>query len=232
MVLNIKLDFQINSINELSEKDILDVFRLRYKIYSKEGLINTENKLLVKNNDFLKKLFSSNEDQLDINKLMIDCDRFDFLEKTKHILVRSNAKIIGYLRLIEDDKKDGLPLDNIYKNEHASLLNKDIKIAELSRYIISEEFRSMAINDGNRRNFDKQISYYLFRMMYAYIFKAGITDILIMTHPRHAFIYEKFYFFRKIGEEKIYAKVNNNSAVLLYQNIKETLDKSRYADPT
>lgn len=174
-----KSDFFIKVANTLTERE--SVFKLAYQIYLEKGYINAnENEWLVQS--------------------------YDALPETIILLVQDqNRKIAGSLTLVfsEDSK---LPVEKIYREEIKDLKMNGEKLVEISRLVISHEYR-------NSKEVLLLLTNYL--MIYSYYVKR-YSSLIIEVNPRHKNYYKSLLNFDEIGEEKPCPSVKNAPAVLLH----------------
>lgn len=174
-----KPEFFIKVANTLTERE--SVFKLAYQIYLEKGYINVnENEWLVQS--------------------------YDAFPETVILLVQDqNRKIAGSLTLVfgEDSK---LPVEKIYKEEVKSLKMKGEKLVEISRLVISHEYR-------NSKEVLLLLTNYL--MIYCYYIKK-YSSLIIEVNPRHKNYYKSLLNFDEIGVEKLCPSVKNAPAVLLH----------------
>jgi N-acyl-L-homoserine lactone synthetase len=133
--------------------------------------------------------------------------------KAIHFLALDDGKVIGYIRLLFE-----MPLLDLYEKEVTIIKTKNnfIKSAEISRFVVDRGYR---IDEKEIEEYEKFVSFLLFKKVYEYIFKNNIDSVFIVVHPKYKERYERFYHFKQFGEEKLYNAVEGNPAVLLYQNV-------------
>jgi hypothetical protein len=116
------------------------------------------------------------------------------------------ATISGYA-----DGPMGLPLDSVYHTELEALRYSGRKLIEVGLF-------------ADRREHLNRAAEGLFEFMrYAYFFgiAAGMDDIVIGVHPRHAPFYIRLLAFEKIGPIKTYPMVKDHAVVLLRRKLDE-----------
>ena len=135
-----------------------------------------------------------------------------------------NDGVIGYMRLVGD-----MPLLSLFKKEANEIIKeKNFRNpVEISRFVIDEKYR---IAEREVIDYDKFVTFFLFKEMYKFVFKNNLDSLFIVVHPRYKDRYEKYYFFKQSGEEKSYDKVLGNPAVLLFQDVKEAEEKVKKID--
>jgi hypothetical protein len=177
-------EYIIKVANNIEERE--SVFKLGYKIYLEKGFINKNAKeWLVRNYD------SKSETTIlivqDKEKNIIGSATIVFGGTTKLPAVKNFAEEINVLR------------------EHGN------KIAELSRLVISHEYR-----------YSKEILTLLFNYSAIYIHHVKNYDgLVIQVNPRHKNYYKTLLNFDEIGREKPCQNVNNAPANLLYLSAKK-----------
>lgn len=171
-------EFTIKIANTLEEREA--AFKLGYQIYLEKGYIKENvNKWLV--NDY------------DANK-----------DTTILIVKDISNNVVGSVTLVFKNE-DSIPAEKIYYDEINALSATGKKIAELSRLVISPDYRN-----------SKEIILLLFNYLSIYAFRNKNYDYLtIQVNPRHKAYYEKLLNFKEIGGEKLCPRVQNAPAVLM-----------------
>lgn len=126
---------------------------------------------------------------------------YNALPSTKVLIVRDNGNVTATITLIFDSPL-GLPSDEIYPEEMDYLRREGRKIAEGSSFAAQKISRN------------KNHVMYLFKKIHTYLQYAGVDDICIMVHPRHAKFYEKILLFEPMGGVKYLPNLKNAPAVL------------------
>lgn len=172
-------DFIIKIANTLEEREA--VFRLAYQVYLEKGFIKSNySEWLVQNYD-----------------AMSDTVILSVWDK--------NTKLVGSLTLIFDANFK-LPAEKIYPDEIQKLKLKGEKLLEVSRLVISQEFRN-----------SKEVLLLLYNYMLIYAFHVKQYDAMIIeVNPRHKTYYKTLLKYDEIGNEKECPSVQNAPAVLLY----------------
>lgn len=172
-------DFIIKIANTLEERE--SVFRLAYEVYLKKGFIKPNySEWLVQNYDAMKTTI-----------ILSVWDK--------------NKKLAGSLTLIFDESMK-LPAEKIYSNEIKELKMKGENLLEVSRLVVSQEFRN-----------SKEILLLLFNYLMIYSFHVmKYTGMVIEVNPRHKEYYKSLLKFDEIGIEKACPSVENAPAVLLH----------------
>ncbi|WP_459892172.1 N-acyl amino acid synthase FeeM domain-containing protein [Desulfothermus okinawensis] len=121
---------------------------------------------------------------------------YSLLPETVHIIAKRYLTVISTLTEIFDTEDFGLPMDVIYKDELDELREKNRNVVELSALATPREYRW------------KNIFLYQVQVMYWYSLYKGVDDICIAVNPRHVRYYMNLFPFEKLGEEKMYPRVN------------------------
>lgn len=175
-------EFTIKIANSLEEREA--AFKLGYEIYLEKGYIKENaNKWLV--NDY-----DANKD----TTILIVKDRLN--------------NVVGSVTLVFKNE-DSIPAEKIYREEINSLSSSGKKIVELSRLVISPDYRN-----------SKEIILLLFNYLSIYAFhNKNYSYLTIQVNPRHKAYYEKLLNFKEIGGEKMCPRVQNAPAVLMLLNL-------------
>ncbi|MFA5856229.1 MAG: GNAT family N-acyltransferase [Candidatus Pacearchaeota archaeon] len=173
--------------SSIPKEYFIEMLKLRHEIYRKVG--------------FIKK-----------NKSLTYTDSYD--DDAFHIIAIDNNKVIGSLSIISNN----LPLELIFKKEKEELVNRyhAKKVVEISRFVISEEYR-IGKDKDKMDDYNKFVSLKLIKFAYRYILKKRINLILITVHPKFKKRYIDKYNFKCYGNQKDYPSVENNPAILMYQ---------------
>lgn len=173
------VEFKIKVANTMEERE--SVFQLAYQIYLEKGYIKANpQKWLVQN--------------------------YDAQQETIILLVQDQKKrVAGSLTLVFNEIHK-LPAEKIYRDEINILKTKGEKMVEISRLVISHEYRN-----------SKEVLLLLinYLMIYAYHIKK-YDNLVIEVNPRHKNYYKMLLNFEEIGVEKACPNVQNAPAVLLY----------------
>lgn len=172
-------EFIIKVANTLEEREA--VFNLGYKIYLEKGFIRPNpQEWLVQNYD------ASNE-----TLILIVMDQY--------------KKIAGSVTLVFDGSTR-LPADKIYGEELRALRAAGNKMVELSRLVISPEYRN-----------SKEILVLLFNYLAIYSYHVkNYSHLVVEVNPRHKNYYQMLLCFEELGGEKPCPSVQNAPANLLY----------------
>jgi hypothetical protein len=176
---SIFMGFTLKVANTLEEREA--AFRLSYEVYLDKGFIKENpNKMLVQD--------------------------YDANENTVVLLVQDQFKKIAGSVTIVFDGDSVLPAEKIYHEELKALRNKGQKMAELSRLVISPEYRN-----------SKEILILLFNYATIYIRLVKQFNCLsIQVNPRHKIFYKSLLNFDEVGGLKLCPQVLNAPAVLLF----------------
>lgn len=177
-------EFTIKVANTLEEREA--VFKLGYQVYLEKGFIKKNtNQWLIHNYDIFNQTV-----------ILIVLDR--------------NKNIAGSLTLVfnEDGK---LPVEKIYSDEIKFLKRKGEKLVEISRLVISHEYRN-----------SKEVLLLLinYLMIYSYHVKK-YSSLVIEVNPRHKNYYKSLLDFKEIGTERPCPMVQNAPAILLHLPLKQ-----------
>lgn len=103
-------------------------------------------------------------------------------------------------------------MDIIYKDELDELRSQNRKVVELSALATPREYRW------------KNIFLYQVQIMYWYSLYKGVDDICIAVNPRHVRYYMNLFPFERLGEEKMYPRVNA-PAIGLRGQVENSIDE-------
>lgn len=173
-----KLEFSIKIANTLEEREA--AYRMAYQVYRNKGYI-----------------------QENANEWLLQ--PFDAARETVIFIVQDQQKnVAGSITLVFDGSVK-LPADKIYKEELSNLRNMGKKITEISRLVISPDYRN-----------SREILVLLFNYLAIYSYHVKHYDNLIIeVNPRHKEYYKAILCFDEIGSEKPCPQVQNAPAVLL-----------------
>lgn len=172
-------EFQIKIANTMEERE--KVFKLAYEVYLEKGFIKANPyQWLVQNYD-------ANQDTI----ILMVQDQY--------------KKVAGSLTLVFNEK-NRLPAEKIYGDEIHNLKAKGDGLVEISRLVVSHEYRN-----------SKEVLLLLinYLMIYSYYIKK-YDFLVIQVNPRHKTYYKALLNFEEIGIEKACPNVLNAPAVLLY----------------
>jgi len=171
-------DFTVRIANSLEEREA--VFKLAYQVYLHKGFIK------------------ENSQQWLINA-------YDTEPETVILIVSdSQQNIAGSLTMVFDGYKK-LPADKIYHAELNTLRISKKRIIEISRLVISPNYRN-----------SKEILILLFNYMAIYATRVNqANNIIIEVNPRHKEYYKSILCFEEIGGLKSCPHVKGAPAVLL-----------------
>ena len=175
---NLPSAFSIKVANTLEEREA--VFNLGYKVYLEKGFTN-EN----------------------ANERLIQS--YDANSETVILIVQDqNKNLAGSVTLVFDGNSK-LPAEKIYGDEIGTLKSSGNKMVELSRLVISPEYRH-----------SKEILVLLFNYLAIYSYHVKkYTHLVVEVNPRHKNYYNMLLCFEEIGGEKPCPSVQNAPANLL-----------------
>ena len=172
-------EFTIKIANTLEERQA--AFQLSYQVYLEKGFIS-ENP-----NEMLVHQYDSNADTV----VLIVQDQFKNVAGSVTIVFDGTAK---------------LPAEKIYRDEIKALRDQGHRMAELSRLVVSPEYRN-----------SKEILVLLFNYAAVYIRHVKrYNGLSIQVNPRHKNYYKSLLNFDEVGGLKPCPQVQNAPAVLLY----------------
>lgn len=174
-------EFTIKIANTLEERE--EVFKLAYQIYLEKGYVTPNyNEWLIQN--------------------------YDASDDTVILIVQDKEKNLAGSVTIVFDNSTKLPAEKIYRDELSSLRSNGKKMAEISRLVISPNYRN-----------SKEILVLLFNYLCIYIHHVkSYNSLVIQVNPRHKNYYKSLLSFEEIGAEKPCPHVQNAPAVLLQLN--------------
>jgi hypothetical protein len=188
-------EFIIKIANTLDEREA--AFKLGYQIYLEKGYVK-EN----------------------VNQWLVN--DYDVNQDTTILIVKDKANIVvGSVTLVFKND-DPIPAEKIYQEEINTLTSSGKKIAELSRLVISPDYRN-----------SKEIILLLFNYLSIFAYYIKKYDCLtIQVNPRHKAYYEKLLNFKEIGGEKICPRVQNAPAVLMLLHLGDFHAKENRSNET
>ena len=134
----------------------------------------------------------------------------DLLIDTRTFVAEIDGKVIATLSVIIDNSA-GLPSDHLFYNEINHFRDSNKKIAEISRFAVSQDYKKYSV----------LIFQYLFQLLYhSYVFRSNVTDCIIMVEPRHCKVYKKFGFI-EISDIKLDNDAENVESKLMRLKLKE-----------
>lgn len=134
----------------------------------------------------------------------------EFLTDTRTFIAEIDGKVIATLSVIIDNSA-GLPSDHLFGIELNTLRDPRKKIAEISRFAVSSEYKKYSIF----------IFQYLFQLLYhSYVISSNVTDCIILVEPRHCKVYKKFNFV-EISELKFDEEAGNTESKLMLLKLRE-----------
>ena len=178
-------EFTVKVANTLEERET--VFQLGYQVYLKKGFTGENtNEWLIRS--------------------------YDACEETVILIVQDkNKNLAGSVTLVFDGSCN-LPAEKLYHSEIRSLKNNGEKLVEISRLVISPEYRN-----------SNEILFLLFNYLAIYCHHIKkYTYLTVQVNPRHKNYYKALLKFDEMGIEKVSPYLKYAPAVLL------TLPISRY----
>lgn len=124
---------------------------------------------------------------------------------------RAEGRVVATVSLIADSALQ-LPCDELYAAEMAALRRAGRRVAEVSSLAVDEDWRGAGL--GALRELVRVVAVYGRDL-------AGVDDLCIAVHPRHAPFYEGRLRFRRFGALKPYDAVNGAPAVGLLLDLHE-----------
>jgi N-acyl-L-homoserine lactone synthetase len=175
----IPTNFTIKIANSLQERE--DVFRLGYQVYFEKGYIKQ---------NYQEWLIQS----------------YDANSETVILMVQDqNKEIAGSLTLVFSESMK-LPAERIYGEEIKGYQAKGEKMVEVSRLVISHEYRN-----------SKEVLLLLINYLMIYCYhEKKYSSLIIEVNPRHKNYYKSLLNFDEVGGEKACPNVQNAPAVLLH----------------
>jgi hypothetical protein len=132
---------------------------------------------------------------------------YQLLPTTDIINATLRGEVISTLSLVHDGEL-GIPMEEIYPEEVALRRDAGVEFAEVSCLADRRQ--------GTARFFDLFVDQA--RLMAQLASKLGVTELLVVVHPRHAPIYRRYMAFEQIGDLREYPTVESNPAVALSLN--------------
>ena len=172
-------EFKIKVANNLGERE--QVFNLAYRMYLEKGYIHQ-------------------------NSIECFVQTYDKNPETVILIVQDqNKKIAGSVTLVFNESSK-LPAEKIYDKEISSLKTKGEKLVEISRLVISLDYRN-----------SKEVLLLLMNYLAIYSYHVKkYSSLIIEVNPRHKNYYKTLLGFIEIGTEKVCPWMQNAPAVLLY----------------
>ena len=172
-------EFTIKVANTLEERE--SVYKLAYQVYLSKGYIKENS------NEWLVQSYDQNSETV----ILMVQDKF--------------KNIVGSVTMVFDGASR-LPAEKIYSEELNILRRQNEKVVEISRLVISPEYRNL-----------KEVLVLLFNYLfiYSYLVKK-YTCLVIEVNPRHTTYYQELLHFRAIGDERPCPNVQSAPAILMY----------------
>lgn len=166
-------------------------YELAYEVYKDKGFLDDmQNKMLIKESDATNETFT----------LLVED--------------KKTGKAIATITLIKDSRK-GLPSDAIYQNEINELRQQKMRLVEITRLTIHQEYRN-----------SKMLFIKMVNLIHIFARRNwGATDFVIEVNPRHVKFYERLHLFNIIGDLKSCDRVQGHPAYLLRLNLLLAVDK-------
>jgi len=139
----------------------------------------------------------------------LEVDKYDSLDETFTFIAMGNEKVIGTSRLIKENEKVGMPIENFY--DLSKFRKPGIVFAENSRSIVLPEYRRT------------KVIFDIWSAVTQFALKNGITHYCTTCHPKDVKMYNKLGF-KIISNEIICAHYNDNPMVALVLEIKNMLE--------
>ncbi len=154
-------------------------YALAHRVYSGRGYVSGEQQLIL--------------------------SRFDTHTSTLTLLAQDEQGGDAATISLVFDSDEGLPCDEIYRDELDSLRGQGRRLVEVTRLAISEE---------NQRS--KLLLVRLFNFIYIFARRVrGFDDFVIEVNPRHVTYYRRLLNFEQVGPERACLRVQGAPAVLL-----------------
>jgi len=131
-------------------------------------------------------------------------------ENSAVVLGRCGRRLVSTISSYLDSPL-GLPLENVYPAEVADLRYAGRRICEIGLFADERAWIT--------RSTDSMFE--LMRFGYSYARYQQADDILIGVHPKHVRFYQRSLDFEPIGEERVYASLNDHPVVPLRLNLHE-----------
>ncbi len=136
------------------------------------------------------------------NKNEILVTKHHLYPKTTVLLAKSESSVISTATLVPDSNQFGLPMDDLYGKELASLRRQRRKVVEVCSLASStHRFSRIGI-----QNFT--------RLLFLYCVFQDVDDVCVMVNPKHVPIYKRLCDLELFGDEKHYHKVNAPAVAL------------------
>ncbi|PKN42131.1 MAG: hypothetical protein CVU60_07890 [Deltaproteobacteria bacterium HGW-Deltaproteobacteria-18] len=146
------------------------------------------------------------------NKNEILVTKHHLLPKTTVLLAKSENTVISTATLVPDSSQFGLPMDDLFGKELASLRRQRRKVVEVC---------SLA---SNTQRFSRIGIHNFTRLLFLYCVFQDVDDVCVMVNPKHVPIYKRLCDLEIFGDEKHYHRVNA-PAVALRANVATVRDR-------
>ncbi len=145
---------------------------------------------------------------------------FCVLPETRIFILKRESQVVGTIALILDSPC-GLPLEPLFPKEIAALRKPGRRLAEVG--LLALDLKTVGKNLFSLGNFRKQACLFrLFKMMFDYARFAGMTDLVIGMHPKHATLY-RYLTFKEIGPVRSYPGACGKPALPMWMDMEDTL---------
>jgi hypothetical protein len=184
-------------------QDVLNAWRLVYKVYRTTGLI------------------PANEYELHTASRSVSAGTAVFYAQDDHadaspLADRDNANVPLTTLTAVLDHPAGLPLDSVYADELNRLRDQGRVLIECGQFAHRRQLG--VVNQRNEARLLLKVESSLRELMrhaFHYGETHGANDFLIGVHPRHARFYCRAFGFAPLGEQRHYAMVNDHPVQLM-----------------
>jgi len=121
--------------------------------------------------------------------------------------------LVGSISIIEDNK-DGIPLDQIFKDKTEVIRDKGNSFAEVGQFAVDKQLIAKLQKKYGKLGLDKEVSLSLMKYAFHYGMRAKINIICITINPKHRTFYE-YLGFTPIGDVRSYSSVEEAPAVFM-----------------
>jgi len=146
----------------------------------------------------------------------LHCTYYCFFPESRTLLLEGSGETLGTLSLITDTEC-GLPMEAVFPEEIANIRSSGQRLAEISLLAFDFDLiRGRKYINADIQKFS--CAFYLFKGMFAYARKTGITDLVMAVHPKLERLYQSLGFSRE-GNVKAYSSALGKPAVAMHMNI-------------
>jgi UDP:flavonoid glycosyltransferase YjiC (YdhE family) len=142
---------------------------------------------------------------------------YSFLPTTAILIGIRDGVVLSTMSLVEDSPL-GLPLDELYDQEIASLRRRRRRLAEIGALAVE--------NSARARGLTLMMNSLLMRWA---LFYRRLDDLLLTVHPKSADLYRTLYLCEPLGGERRYEKLRGAPAVLLRMDLRGWIARLRGA---